>query len=172
MPTLYEIIRRPLITEKGLQVKETEGTLVFDVAPEATKTEVKQAVESLFKVKVLKRHEHRDLALLEPALPETEYFELAGSGQIVIEDAPTIALGYPGYGPGDKLNIRSRTVSSLPVKSGVQLIEVTQKIAQGMSGGPLLDVHQNVIGINHKGGPDMARDFAVHINELTAWLAE
>ncbi len=33
MPTLYEIIRRPLITEKGLQVKETESTLVFDVAP-------------------------------------------------------------------------------------------------------------------------------------------
>ncbi|WP_263354061.1 50S ribosomal protein L23 [Acidicapsa acidisoli] len=52
MPTLYEIIRRPLITEKGLQVKETESTLVFDVAPEATKTEVKQAVEALFKVKV------------------------------------------------------------------------------------------------------------------------
>jgi large subunit ribosomal protein L23 len=28
-----------------LGVKETEGTLVFDVAPKATKTEVKQAVE-------------------------------------------------------------------------------------------------------------------------------
>ena len=53
MPTLYEIIRRPLITEKGLAAKETEGTLVFDVAPNASKTEVKQAVEALFKVKVL-----------------------------------------------------------------------------------------------------------------------
>ena len=52
MPTLYTTIRRPLITEKGLAVKETEGTLVFDVAPDATKTEVKQAVEALFKVKV------------------------------------------------------------------------------------------------------------------------
>ena len=52
MPTLYTVIRRPLITEKGLGVKETEGTLVFDVAPEASKTEVKQAVEALFKVKV------------------------------------------------------------------------------------------------------------------------
>jgi large subunit ribosomal protein L23 len=52
MPTLYTVIRRPLITEKGLSVKETEGTLVFDVAPGATKTEVKQAVEALFKVKV------------------------------------------------------------------------------------------------------------------------
>ena len=52
MPTLYTVIRRPLITEKGLGVKETEGTLVFDVAPDASKTEVKQAVEALFKVKV------------------------------------------------------------------------------------------------------------------------
>ena len=52
MPTLYNVIRRPLITEKGLGVKETESTLVFDVAPDATKTEVKQAVETLFKVKV------------------------------------------------------------------------------------------------------------------------
>jgi large subunit ribosomal protein L23 len=52
MPTLYTTIRRPLITEKGMQVKETENTLVFEVAPEATKTEVKQAVEALFKVKV------------------------------------------------------------------------------------------------------------------------
>jgi large subunit ribosomal protein L23 len=52
MPTIYNVIRRPLITEKGLGVKETQSTLVFDVAPDATKTEVKQAVETLFKVKV------------------------------------------------------------------------------------------------------------------------
>jgi large subunit ribosomal protein L23 len=52
MPTLYTTIRRPLITEKGMGVKETQNTLVFEVASDATKTEVKQAVESLFKVKV------------------------------------------------------------------------------------------------------------------------
>ena len=52
MPTLYTTIRRPLITEKGMGVKETQNTLVFEVASSATKTEVKQAVESLFKVKV------------------------------------------------------------------------------------------------------------------------
>jgi large subunit ribosomal protein L23 len=46
------VIRRALITEKGMGVKETEGTLVFEVAEAATKTEVKQAVEVLFKVKV------------------------------------------------------------------------------------------------------------------------
>ena len=52
MPTTYTVIRRALITEKGMGVKETEGTLVFEVAEAATKTEVKQAVEALFKGKV------------------------------------------------------------------------------------------------------------------------
>ena len=52
MPTLYTVIRRPLITEKGMGIKETQNTLVFEVAENATKTEVKQAVEALFKVKV------------------------------------------------------------------------------------------------------------------------
>lgn len=52
MSSLYQVIRRPLITEKGVGVKETENTLVFEVAPGASKTEVKQAVETLFKVKV------------------------------------------------------------------------------------------------------------------------
>jgi len=52
MPTTYTVIRRALITEKGMAAKETEGTLVFEVAEKATKTEVKQAVEALFKVKV------------------------------------------------------------------------------------------------------------------------
>ena len=52
MPTTYTVIRRALITEKGMGGKETEGTLVFEVAEAATKTEVRQAVEALFKVKV------------------------------------------------------------------------------------------------------------------------
>jgi large subunit ribosomal protein L23 len=52
MPTIYDVIRRPLITERALTVKEAENTLVFEVSVKATKTEVKQAVEALFKVKV------------------------------------------------------------------------------------------------------------------------
>ena len=52
MKSAYQILRRPVITEKGLGVKETEQTLVFEVASNATKTEIKQAVQSVFKVKV------------------------------------------------------------------------------------------------------------------------
>ena len=52
MKSAYQIIRKPIITEKGLGVKETEATLVFQVASKATKTEIKEAVQSIFKVKV------------------------------------------------------------------------------------------------------------------------
>src|SRR6184192_69642 len=52
MKTAYQIIRRPVITEKGLGIKENQNTLVFQVALKATKTEIKQAVQTIFKVKV------------------------------------------------------------------------------------------------------------------------
>jgi len=48
----YQIILRPLVTEKGVAKKDDERTLCFEVAPGANKTQVKQAVEKLFKVKV------------------------------------------------------------------------------------------------------------------------
>ncbi|MGH9569160.1 MAG: 50S ribosomal protein L23 [Candidatus Angelobacter sp.] len=52
MKSAYQIIRKPVITEKGLASKENQGTLVFDVAAKATKTEVKEAVQKIFNVKV------------------------------------------------------------------------------------------------------------------------
>ena len=52
MKSAYRILRRPVITEKGLAIKENENTLVFQVAKEATKTEIKEAVQAIFKVKV------------------------------------------------------------------------------------------------------------------------
>jgi large subunit ribosomal protein L23 len=49
---VFKVIRRPIITEKGLAVKETQHTVVFEVAPDATKTEIREAVQRIFKVKV------------------------------------------------------------------------------------------------------------------------
>jgi large subunit ribosomal protein L23 len=50
--TIYDVIKRPLVTEKGVQKKDDERTLCFEVASDANKTQVKQAVEKLFSVKV------------------------------------------------------------------------------------------------------------------------
>ena len=52
MPTLHEVIKRPLVTEKGVTKKDAERTLCFEVAVDANKTQIRQAVQSLFKVKV------------------------------------------------------------------------------------------------------------------------
>ena len=48
----YDVIRRPLITEKGVTKKDEERTLCFEVACDANKTQIKAAVQELFKVKV------------------------------------------------------------------------------------------------------------------------
>jgi large subunit ribosomal protein L23 len=48
----YEVIRRPLLTEKGVTKKETERTLCFEVHADANKIQIRAAVEKLFKVKV------------------------------------------------------------------------------------------------------------------------
>jgi large subunit ribosomal protein L23 len=50
--SLFGVIRRPIVTEKGVFKKDDERTLLFEVSPEANKTQVKAAVEQLFKIKV------------------------------------------------------------------------------------------------------------------------
>lgn len=51
MKTL-EVLVRPIVTEKAVEKKEGANTLCFEVHPDANKTEIKAAVEKLFKVKV------------------------------------------------------------------------------------------------------------------------
>lgn len=123
-----------------------------------------------FHATVLNRNEDCDLAILAHTVPETEYYELDLAGQAAVVGDPMIATGYPAWAPGDLLNVRPGVVSTVTVKSGIQLIEVTQKLTQGMSGGPLLDTNSGVAGIIHKGGPEEGRDFAVNIAMLAAWL--
>ena len=48
----FEVIRRPIITEKGVTKKDAERTLCLEVHVDANKTHIRQAVEKLFAVKV------------------------------------------------------------------------------------------------------------------------
>jgi large subunit ribosomal protein L23 len=52
MSTIHNVIKRPIITEKGLTLKERDRTLCFEVEDEASKRQIQEAVERLFKVKV------------------------------------------------------------------------------------------------------------------------
>jgi len=49
---VYDVIRRPIITEKGHDKRVQERTLCFEVHPEAHKIQIRAAVETVFKIKV------------------------------------------------------------------------------------------------------------------------
>jgi large subunit ribosomal protein L23 len=52
MTSIYEVLRRPLITEKSNYQSGKLNQYAFEVADQATKTLVKDAIETLFDVKV------------------------------------------------------------------------------------------------------------------------
>lgn len=54
MKNIYSVIKRPMFTEKGATLKETENKVLVEVAAEANKHDIKRAVEEIFKVKVEK----------------------------------------------------------------------------------------------------------------------
>ncbi|MGR3549330.1 50S ribosomal protein L23 [Pseudooceanicola sp.] len=47
----YDVIRKPVITEKATMASEANA-VVFEVAPDANKPQIKEAIEALFGVKV------------------------------------------------------------------------------------------------------------------------
>ena len=52
MKTLYDVLVGPLLTEKGTLLKEKDNKVIFRVARNANKIEIKKAVEETLKVKV------------------------------------------------------------------------------------------------------------------------
>lgn len=53
MKSVYDIIRRPIITERSMECVEN-GKYVFEVQKTANKVEIKKAIEEIFSVKVEK----------------------------------------------------------------------------------------------------------------------
>lgn len=54
MKSPYDIIKGPLITEKGTKLKENHNKVLFKVERTANKIEIKRAIEEIFNVKVLR----------------------------------------------------------------------------------------------------------------------
>ncbi|KAA0258471.1 50S ribosomal protein L23 [Deferribacter autotrophicus] len=52
MLSIYDIIKKPIVTEKAIDLKEKYNQVVFAVDRRANKYQVKEAVEKLFNVKV------------------------------------------------------------------------------------------------------------------------
>ncbi|WAC07701.1 MAG: 50S ribosomal protein L23 [Thermodesulfobacteriota bacterium] len=56
MKNIYDVLKRPIVTEKSTTQKETANKVSFEVDRRANKIEIKQAVEKIFKVKVTDVH--------------------------------------------------------------------------------------------------------------------
>jgi large subunit ribosomal protein L23 len=56
MRSVYDVIRRPIISEKSTALAEVGNRYAFEVAVQSNKQEVRDAVQRLFNVKVLKVH--------------------------------------------------------------------------------------------------------------------
>jgi len=53
MIDIYDVVRKPLLTERSMSRLDQSNTYVFEVHPKANKVQIRNAVERLFDVKVL-----------------------------------------------------------------------------------------------------------------------
>ena len=56
MKNIFDVLKSPILTEKSTTQKETANKVTFEVDRRANKIEIKQAVEKIFKVKVIDVH--------------------------------------------------------------------------------------------------------------------
>ena len=54
MKHIYSIIKKPLFTEKGGNLKEVQNKILVEVSKDANKIDIKRSIEEIFKVKVEK----------------------------------------------------------------------------------------------------------------------
>ena len=123
---------------------------------------------------VLGVDEIADLAVVEiqDDAGNFDSMSLGNSDDVRVGDE-VIALGYPlGYDLGSELTVTRGIISSNRVRDGVDVFQTDAATAPGSSGGPLVDMYGNVIGVNYAGIPsfhDTPVDnigFAIAIDEL------
>ena len=112
---------------------------------------------------IVGRDENIDLALLKIYVTGLPVILLGDSNSIEQGD-PVFALGYPLGLEGD-VSFKDGTLSRRLLLGGVTYLEISAQILPGNSGGPLVDEHGNVIGVNTLAiGTKETLKFALPIN--------
>lgn len=126
-----------------------------------------------FPLKLKKKDDHRDLAIFEvpSALKDVQALPLYNGGTLQ-HGASITLLGYPNHAAATPVRIEAGTLIRIFPRSGVSYVEITAKIIEGNSGGPVLNEKYEAIGIAAKGisGPTKlpsAEFLAINANELS-----
>ncbi|WP_439922615.1 reverse transcriptase domain-containing protein [Nitrobacter sp. JJSN] len=125
-----------------------------------------------FPLKLKVKDDHRDLAIFDipPELKNVHAIPLH-NGTALASGASIILLGYPNHFAARPVRIEHGTLIRTFPRSGVTNIEITAKIIEGNSGGPVLNDKYEVIGIATRGinastKLQSAEFLAVHADEL------
>lgn len=113
---------------------------------------------------VLDRCLHRDVAVLKLEDDDSSMTRCRFSlGPLPATNDSLLSVGYPDYSYGNSHQRQLHDVTALPVASAVQKIRVTGDVRGGLSGSPVMDQSNRVVGLVHRGVL-----MGGHANELIA----
>ena len=115
---------------------------------------------------------NRDLMILEHNVPPADYLSLPVVTSPDRRNDDIVALGFPAYAPGDQLSKRPGQIYGSATRHGVKLLEVSAVLSDGMSGGPIMNDLNQVVGIAHKGGSSEHKQLAIEVSELLKLATE
>lgn len=124
-------------------------------------------------LRVMHRHAHRDLAILEfdGAPPEHRHF--SGMDAPITRHSVGHLIGFPNWNNGRRANIETAVVTARFPRTGLQRFEINQLIRKGNSGGPVVDELFRVAGVAQQGAQqDAGNNECLCVTDLDAWIAE
>ncbi|MFT4438140.1 reverse transcriptase domain-containing protein [Caballeronia sp. 15715] len=156
-----EINRVPFSTD--IDAQEVQG---------ATLTAIDPVTGQHWPLRVMHRHAHRDLAILEfEDAPEHRHF--SGMDAPINRHSPGHLIGFPNWNRGRRANIEPAVVTARFPRTGLQRFEINQLIRKGNSGGPVVDELFRVAGVAQQGAQqDAGNNECLCVAELDAWIAE
>lgn len=114
----------------------------------------------------------RDLVILDHNIPEANHHSIPQTTSPEHTDDKITAVGFPSFGPGDQIGTRPGQIVGRSTKHSVKLFEVSAILGDGLSGAPILNDRNQVIGIGHKGGLSETKQIAVELSELLKLATE